>query len=130
MPWTAHSTEGEFTVIAVSRREAIKVAIAGSVSIGLSVAGGVVASKIAAGIGGKNDYVETYRGRSIWISSQGDEFAAHIDGRRLHLMKYGDDAYLSSLCHYEMAPSPLVAARKAVDELRGANLLPGVGHHA
>ncbi|MFD5327173.1 tyrosinase family oxidase copper chaperone [Streptomyces sp. NPDC127092] len=67
------------------------------------------------------DHTETYQGRTIRVAAGG---AVFIDGRPLHLMKFADDAYLSSLCHYEMAPTPLHAARRAVEELRGARLLP------
>lgn len=74
-------------------------------------------------------YNETYRGRSITIAAMGTEKAAYIDGQQLHLMKIGDDAYLSAMCHYTVAKTPLEAARTAVDELRGAHLLPLGGSH-
>jgi hypothetical protein len=73
------------------------------------------------------DHVEAYQGRHIRITQSG---GAYIDGRQLHLMKMGDGAYLSALCHYELAETPLIAARRAVDELRGANLLAATRHHA
>ncbi|MER7514971.1 tyrosinase family oxidase copper chaperone [Streptomyces sp. NPDC126499] len=72
------------------------------------------------------DYAETYQGRTIRVASAAAGGGVFIDGRPLHLMKFAEDAYLSSLCHYEMAPTPLVAARRAVEELRGAQLLPNV----
>lgn len=71
------------------------------------------------------DHVEIYRGRRIQITQSG---GAYIDGQQLHLMEMGDGAYLSALCHYELAETPLIAARRAVDELRGANLLT-IHHH-
>ena len=73
---------------------------------------------------GDGEYTETYQGRTIRVAAAAAGGGVFIDGRPLHLMKFADDAYLSSLCHYEMAPSPLHAARRAVEELRGARLLP------
>ncbi|MGP3966761.1 tyrosinase family oxidase copper chaperone [Streptomyces sp. 6N223] len=74
-------------------------------------------------------YTETYKGRTITVSET-DE-TVHIDGQPLHLMKMGEGAYLSAMCHYRMVPTPLAAGRQAVDELRGAQLLPsGTHHHA
>lgn len=117
--------------MAIDRRDAIK--------IGLMAAASTVALATAGVLGGAaitdsaddtaRDYAETYKGRHIRIAQVRGEQAAFIDGNQLHLMKMGDNAYLSSLCHYEFAETPLVAARRAVDELRGANLL-AVNHHA
>ncbi|MEU2603654.1 tyrosinase family oxidase copper chaperone [Streptomyces albus] len=76
-------------------------------------------------------HTETYRGRNIEITGHKGAQTVRIDGRELHLMKLGDDAYLSAMCHYGPAASPLAAARRAVEELRGAQLLPlqhGAGH--
>ncbi|MDQ1035222.1 hypothetical protein QFZ75_001638 [Streptomyces sp. V3I8] len=73
-------------------------------------------------------YTEQYKGRTITVSKSTEK--VHIDGSELHLMKLGEDAYLSSMCHYRFEPTPLAAGRQAVDELRGANLLPSGGHHA
>ncbi|MQY10074.1 hypothetical protein SRB5_01780 [Streptomyces sp. RB5] len=73
-------------------------------------------------------HTETYRGRTITVSHA--DGAVTIDGRPLHVMKLGDGAYLSALCHYKLAPSPLAAGRHAVDELRGADLLATGTHHA
>ncbi|UCM87714.1 tyrosinase cofactor [Streptomyces marincola] len=83
-----------------------------------------------AGAGDAGEYVETYQGRTIRVLPEAAGGGVLIDDRPLHLMKFGDDAYLSSMCHYEMAPSPLHAARRAVEELRGAALLPAAhGSH-
>ncbi|GHD99125.1 tyrosinase family oxidase copper chaperone [Streptomyces alanosinicus] len=75
-----------------------------------------------------NAFDETYRGRRI----RGVEVrAAHravgggggalwevtIDGRRLHLMRRADGSWLSMVDHYRSYPTPLAAARAAVDEL-------------
>ncbi|MFI0089926.1 bagremycin/ferroverdin biosynthesis copper chaperon BagZ/FevE [Streptomyces bobili] len=73
-------------------------------------------------------YTEQYKGRTITVSEATG--AVHIDGKELHVMKLGDGAYLTSMCHYRIEPTPLAAGRQAVDELRGANLLPSGTHHA
>ncbi|MFF3996383.1 tyrosinase family oxidase copper chaperone [Streptomyces cyaneofuscatus] len=70
------------------------------------------------------EHTERYFGRTIRVATAADGGGVSIDGRPLHLMKFADDAYLSSMCHYEMAPTPLDAARRAVEELRGAALQP------
>ncbi|MGW5064791.1 tyrosinase family oxidase copper chaperone [Streptomyces cyaneofuscatus] len=70
------------------------------------------------------EHAERYLGRTIRVATAADGGGVYIDGRPLHLMKFADDAYLSSMCHYEMAPTPLDAARRAVEELRGAALQP------
>lgn len=77
----------------------------------------------------KGVYTETYKGRTITVS-EADE-TVQIDGRELRLMKMGEGAYLSDLCHYQMVATPLEAARRAVDELRGAQLAvrPSGGTH-
>ncbi|MFE1440809.1 bagremycin/ferroverdin biosynthesis copper chaperon BagZ/FevE [Streptomyces sp. NPDC058739] len=72
-------------------------------------------------------YTEQYKGRTITVSQSTEK--VHIDGKELHLMKLGEGAYLSAMCHYRFEPTPLAAGRQAVDELRGANLLPSGGHH-
>ncbi|MFC9062051.1 tyrosinase family oxidase copper chaperone, partial [Streptomyces sp. NPDC057074] len=72
-------------------------------------------------------YTEQYKGRTITVSKSSEK--VHIDGEELHLMKLGEGAYLSSMCHYRFEATPLAAGRQAVDELRGANLLPSGGHH-
>lgn len=69
-------------------------------------------------------HAETYKGRSIRIpQAEAGHQVVYIDDRPLHVMKLGEAAYLSSMCHYGLEKSPLAAARRAVDELRGAQLL-------
>lgn len=81
-----------------------------------------------AAAGQQDLHTETYKGRTIAVSqSRG---TVHIDDKPLHLMKLGEHGYLSAMCHYKIEPTPLAAGRRAVDELRGANLLPGSTHHA
>ncbi|WP_254705850.1 tyrosinase cofactor [Streptomyces vilmorinianum] len=83
-----------------------------------------------------DEHVETYKGRTIRIGqASGDHHPVYIDDRPLHVMKMGENAYMSSMCHYGLEATPLIAARRAVDELRGASLLApkesgsAGGHH-
>ncbi|RSN44256.1 tyrosinase [Streptomyces sp. WAC 04229] len=67
---------------------------------------------------------ETYRGRRIrgvW-SAAGRAVGAGtwhvtVDGRPLHLMRRADGSWLTMIDHYRSYPTPLSAARRAVDEL-------------
>ncbi|WP_328560544.1 tyrosinase family oxidase copper chaperone [Streptomyces coelicoflavus] len=68
---------------------------------------------------------ETYRGRRIRgiRSAAGRAVGAGtwhvtVDGRPLHLMRRADGSWLSMVDHYRSYPTPLAAARGAVDELR------------
>ncbi|GGT40799.1 tyrosinase cofactor [Streptomyces chromofuscus] len=63
---------------------------------------------------------ETYRGRRI----RGSGSQVTVDGRPLHLMRRADGTWLSMVDHYCSYPTPLEAARAAVDELGPAELLP------
>lgn len=67
---------------------------------------------------------ETYRGRHIRgvqapaaQRAIGGRWAVTIDGRPLHLMRRADGSWLSMIDHYRSYPTPLDAARGAVDEL-------------
>jgi hypothetical protein len=70
-------------------------------------------------------FEETYRGRRIrgtWAGTgragyDAGEWHVTVDGRPLHLMKRADGTYLSMVDHYQSYPTPLAAARAAVDEL-------------
>ncbi|MEU2659656.1 tyrosinase family oxidase copper chaperone [Streptomyces sp. NPDC007325] len=119
--------------MSIKRRDMVKltagaalVASAAAVPFVTGAAGADEAPAQAAAGADGGEYTETYQGRTIRVASAAAGGGVFIDDRPLHLMKFADDAYLSSLCHYEMAPTPLVAARRAVEELRGAHLLPTV----
>ncbi|GHI07598.1 hypothetical protein AQI88_25125 [Streptomyces cellostaticus] len=68
---------------------------------------------------------ETYRGRHIRgvevaaarRAAAGGRWEVTIDGRPLHLMRRADGSWLSMIDHYRSYPTPLAAARGAVDEL-------------
>ncbi|GAA0601439.1 tyrosinase family oxidase copper chaperone [Streptomyces crystallinus] len=123
----------------LNRRDVIKRgAVAATVATGLAGAGGVAVygtrgdDSPAVAAAASDGHTETYKGRTIQVTRAGDGHAVTIDGRPLHLMKLGEGAYLSALCHYEVAKTPLHAARAAVDELHGANLVPlgDSSHHS
>jgi hypothetical protein len=77
---------------------------------------------------------ETYRGRHIRVipaataSGRGHHggpactFDVRVDGRALPVMRRADGSWLSTVDHYRSFPTPLEAARAAVDELHGARL--------
>ncbi|MFJ8144705.1 tyrosinase family oxidase copper chaperone [Streptomyces sp. NPDC096048] len=74
--------------------------------------------------GESTSFDETYRGRRIRgiRSAAGRAVGAGtwhvtVDGRPLHLMRRADGSWLSMIDHYRSYPTPLAAARGAVDEL-------------
>ncbi|MEU1402315.1 tyrosinase cofactor [Streptomyces sp. NPDC005728] len=71
-----------------------------------------------------DDFDETYHGRRIRgvevgtaRRAVGGRWEVTIDGRPLHLMRRADGSWLSMVDHYRSYPTPLAAARGAVDEL-------------
>ncbi|WP_405461474.1 tyrosinase cofactor [Streptomyces sp. NBC_00101] len=84
------------------------------------------------------EITETYRGRRIRVlaaaaapaaagpgirrASAASHPGVSIDGVPLHLMPRADGSYLSVVTHYESHPTPLAAARAAVDVLGAAGL--------
>lgn len=64
----------------------------------------------------------THRGhriRGVWIpapgAAEGGRWRVTVDGRPLHLMRRADGTWLSMVDHYCSYPTPLEAARAAVD---------------
>ncbi|MEV8565964.1 tyrosinase cofactor [Streptomyces sp. NPDC051322] len=72
----------------------------------------------------RNTFDEMYRGRRIHGGSTAEYTEISVDGRPLHVMRRADGSYLSMVDHYRSYPTPLAAARGAVDELGGAQLSP------
>lgn len=116
----------------MKRRDMVKLAAGTAVAAAVPAALVAVTANTSDGSGsaaqaagnGTDELVETYKGRTIRIGAAvGEHQAVYIDDRPLHVMKMGENAYMSSMCHYGLEASPLVAARRAVDELRGAQLL-------
>ncbi|MFJ1735206.1 tyrosinase cofactor [Streptomyces sp. NPDC088254] len=51
-------------------------------------------------------------------------YEVFVDGVPLHVMSNADGSWISVVSHYDPVATPRAAARAAVDELRGAPLLP------
>ncbi|MFJ3670966.1 tyrosinase cofactor [Streptomyces sp. NPDC090106] len=74
---------------------------------------------------------EVYKGRRIQGRPaaggghhHGAGFTVLVDGAELHVMRNADGTWISVVSHYDPVPTPRAAARAAVDELRGARLVP------
>ncbi|WP_367044741.1 tyrosinase family oxidase copper chaperone [Streptomyces sp. Je 1-332] len=73
---------------------------------------------------GDGSFDEIYAGRHI-RGSRATANGPHtdvswditVDGRPLHLIRRADGGYLSMIDHYQSYPTPLIATRRAVDEL-------------
>ncbi|MGW7071160.1 tyrosinase family oxidase copper chaperone [Streptomyces sp. NPDC054855] len=82
---------------------------------------------------GDGSFDEVYAGRHIRGSRAAsghqhpdESWDITVDGRPLHLMRRADGGYLSMIDHYQSYPTPLIATRRAVDELgRGRHLRGG-----
>ncbi|MFJ7332568.1 tyrosinase family oxidase copper chaperone [Streptomyces sp. NPDC101110] len=77
---------------------------------------------------------ETYKGRRIvggsYPTSAGSEsnlvrWHVTVDGEALHLMRRADGSWMTMIDHYQSYPTPLAAARAAVDELAPGTKLGG-----
>ncbi|KIF01926.1 hypothetical protein PL81_32870 [Streptomyces sp. RSD-27] len=79
---------------------------------------------------------ETYEGHRIQITvGPGGHHGmampvVKIDGNDLHLMPNADGSWVTVVNHYETFPDPISAARAAVRELQGADLVPFVAKEA
>lgn len=79
---------------------------------------------------GDGSFDEVYEGRHIRGSRAAPghqhpygDWDITVDGRPLHLIRRADGGYLSMIDHYQSYPTPLIATRRAVDELgRGRQL--------
>ncbi|CAM5664467.1 hypothetical protein SALBM311S_12298 [Streptomyces alboniger] len=92
-----------------------------------AAAAGVAVAPVLAALGSQDEtgFDETYRGRRIVGVTDdqgpgGDVTGAWhvtVDGRPLHLMRRVDGSWMTMIDHYQSYPTPLAAARAAVDEL-------------
>lgn len=79
---------------------------------------------------------ETYQGHRIQITvGPGGHHGmampvVKIDGNDLHIMPNADGSWVTVVNHYETFPDPISAARAAVRELQGADLVPFVAKEA
>ncbi|MFI1167477.1 tyrosinase cofactor [Streptomyces sp. NPDC020801] len=122
----------------LSRRRALTVtaALAAAAGVGTVAAAprASAAEPHAHHHGSPEPFDEVYKGRRIQgrPSSGGGHhhgmgdmgYAVFVDGAELHVMQNADGTWISVVSHYDPVASPLAAARAAVDELRGARLVP------
>ncbi|GGS60426.1 MULTISPECIES: apotyrosinase chaperone MelC1 [Streptomyces] len=80
-----------------------------------------------------DSFDEVYKGRRIQgrpagggghHHEHGGGYAVFVDGVQLHVMQNADGTWISVVSHYDPVSTPRAAARAAVDELQGAQLLP------
>ncbi|GAB2727425.1 apotyrosinase chaperone MelC1 [Streptomyces bullii] len=118
----------------LSRRRALTAAAAVAVAAGAHSAAAPSASAHGSRHhdGSPEAFDEVYRGRRIQgrpvtgggHHHHGPGYAVFVDGVELHVMRNADGSWISVVSHYDPVPTPRAAARAAVDELRGAPLLP------
>ncbi|MGW4023606.1 tyrosinase family oxidase copper chaperone [Streptomyces sp. NPDC005009] len=77
---------------------------------------------------GRASFDRTHRGRRIQGTRAADgRWHVTVDGRPLHLMRRADGTWLSMVDHYCSYPTPLDAARAAVDALAPGERLRDAG---
>ncbi|GLX36181.1 tyrosinase family oxidase copper chaperone [Streptomyces lavendulae] len=136
----------------VTRRDMMRAALTTAVVVGTSAAVAPIvladpapgAAPAPAPAAPRGTFDEVYRGRRIqggpvpvrYASARGAAAPASgpgveisIDGRPLHVMRRADGSYLSLVNHYRSFPTPLEAARAAVDEIGTAQLSTASFHH-
>ncbi|KUO04997.1 apotyrosinase chaperone MelC1 [Streptomyces caeruleatus] len=117
----------------LSRRHALTAAAVLATAAGVPAVTALTAS--AAGPAPHHDlppFDEVYKGRRIQGGPpsggghhhHGGGYAVFVDGVELHVMRNADGSWISVVSHYDPVPTPRAAARAAVDELQGAELLP------
>ncbi|MER5216439.1 tyrosinase cofactor [Streptomyces sp. NPDC002838] len=115
----------------LSRRRALTAAAALATVAGAHAVAAPPAAAADHHPGSPEAFDEVYKGRRIHGRSaaggghhHGTGYAVFVDGVELHVMRNADGSWISVVSHYDPVPTPRAAARAAVDELRGAPLLP------
>ncbi|MFI5685121.1 tyrosinase cofactor [Streptomyces sp. NPDC051636] len=117
----------------LTRRRALTTAAALTAAAGVRTAVAPGASAAEHHHGSPEAFDEVYKGRRIQgrpasggghHHDHGAGYAVFVDGVELHVMRNADGSWISVVSHYDPVPTPRAAARAAVDELRGAALLP------
>jgi hypothetical protein len=106
-------------------------AATGAVVLGLTGSAGAPAQ--AADPEARDSFDEVFRGRRIQgMPMTGNSAHQHggsgymvlVDGKQLHVMRNADGTWISVINHYQTFSTPRALARSAVNELRGADLVP------
>jgi hypothetical protein len=110
-------------MVIMDRRQALRVGVLGLTLLGTStgVAQLAAARPVPLSVG---ELTEIYLGRRIRIRPDLPVPRVFIDDVELHVMLLDTGAYTTQLNHYQTFSTPLLAARAAVEGLRGARLLP------
>lgn len=116
----------------LSRRSALTVAAALATAAGVPAVTALTATAAEPDHHALPSFDEVYKGRRIQGGPSsggghhhhGGGYAVFVDGVELHVMRNADGSWISVVSHYDPVPTPRAAARAAVDELQGAELLP------
>jgi hypothetical protein len=117
----------------LSRRRALTAAAALATAAGVQAVVAPAASAVGREQhpGSPEAFDEVYKGRRIQgrpMSGGGHHdhggYAVLVDGVGLHVMRNADGSWISVVSHYAPVPTPRAAARAAVDDLQGAQLVP------
>ncbi|MDL5199449.1 tyrosinase cofactor [Streptomyces sp. ALI-76-A] len=113
----------------LSRRRALTVPVALATAAVVPAVAAAGSSAADHHHGSPASFDEVYQGRRIQgrpVSGghHGTGYAVFVDGAELHVMRNADGSWISVVSHYEPVPTPRAAARAAVDDLRGAALVP------
>jgi len=110
-------------VVIMDRRQVLRVGVLGLTLLGTStgVAQLAAARPVPLPAG---ELIDVYLGRRIRIRPALPVPRVFIDDVELHVMLLNTSGYTTQLNHYQTFSTPLLAARAAVNGLRGARLLP------
>ncbi|MFE6622310.1 tyrosinase cofactor [Streptomyces sp. NPDC057740] len=116
----------------LSRRHALTAAAVLATAAGVPAVTALTASAAGSDHHALPSFDEVYKGRRIQgrpssgggHHQHGGGYAVFVDGVELHVMRNADGSWISVVSHYDPVPTPRAAARAAVDELQGAELLP------